>query len=138
NDKVSITEIDVRDNRQNLTLDTIKSEGSSDTTEPAGSFGEEEAAELEAGTAKTDMSEIKDETIYDDNIQMADSQSLNEENEEMRSTTSQAESKEQLTPSATTSTHHMDTITNSSPGDAHESETIPGADASGIYGFLCF
>ncbi|CAG8452013.1 8751_t:CDS:2 [Cetraspora pellucida] len=128
NDKASITEID---NRQNLTLDTIKSEGSSDTTEPAGSFCEEEEhIELEARTAKTDISEIKDEIIYDDHIQMADSQSLNEENEEMRSTTSQAESKEQLTPSATTSTHHMDTITNSSPGDVHESETISGIDAS--------
>ncbi|CAG8518538.1 20606_t:CDS:2 [Dentiscutata erythropus] len=127
NDKTSIAEIEMQENRPNLTLDTIKSEGSSDTTEPAGSFCEEETVE----SSKMEISEIKHETIYDDNMQMVDSQSLNEENEEMTSTTSQTEFKEQLSPSATTSTHHMDTITNSSPGDAvHESETISGADAS--------
>ncbi|KAF0445354.1 Bromodomain-containing protein [Gigaspora margarita] len=133
NDKSSIMEIEMQEHRANLTLDTIKSEGSSDTTEPAGSFCEEEVVEVGTGNAKMEISEVKHETVDDDNMQIVDSQSLNEENEEMTSTTSQAELKEQLTPTATTSTHHMDTITNPSPGDGnyvHESETISGADAS--------
>ncbi|RIB03174.1 hypothetical protein C2G38_2123669, partial [Gigaspora rosea] len=134
NDKSSIMEIEMQENRPNLTLDTIKSEGSSDTTEPAGSFCEEEVVvEVGTGNSKMEISEVKHETVEEDNMQIVDSQSLNEENEEMTSTTSQAELKEQLTPTATTSTHHMDTITNPSPSDGnyvHESETISGADAS--------